>query len=96
MVATRLLTKKFDGRVEIVFSSTYALDNVFEQVNKIIKGAFLKSSYQLAIHQTTEKIKIFALEKRAIKTRTKAYDKQQNPDFSTVHNKFLDLSKVLK
>jgi hypothetical protein len=58
-----------------------------EQVNKIIKWrAFLKSkSYELAtqIYQTTEKIKIFALEKRAIKTRTKAYDKQQNPDFST-------------
>jgi ABC-type bacteriocin/lantibiotic exporter with double-glycine peptidase domain len=67
-----------------------------EQVNKIIKRAFLKSSYQLATHQTTEKIKIFALEKRAIKTRNKAYDKQQNPDFSTVHNKILDLSKVLK
>jgi hypothetical protein len=34
-----------------------------EQVNKMIKGAILKSSYQLAsqVYQTTEKIHIFVL-----------------------------------
>jgi hypothetical protein len=43
IVARRLLTKKFDGRVQTVLSSTYALDNVFlEQVNKIIKGGYLE------------------------------------------------------
>ena len=47
---------------------------LLEQINKIINGAFLKSSYQLAsqVYQTTEKIQIFVLENRPVKTRTKS------------------------
>jgi hypothetical protein len=65
-----------------------------EQVNKIIKGAFLTSSYQLASHQTIEKIKIFALEKKEqLKQGLKLTI--NNKTQTLVHNKFLDLSKVL-
>ena len=65
-----------------------------EQVNKIIKWAFLTSSYQLASRQTTEKIKIFALEKKEqLKQGLKLTI--NNKTQTLVHNKFLDLSKVL-